>query len=70
MFFMVDQRDHYAYGMELTLETMLERQTLSEHMSSKRVFELGAGVKQMGVSLDILLAIAVPDWHYLAVMET
>jgi len=59
MFFMVDQRDHYAYGMELTLETMLERQTINEHIT-KRVFEIGAGVKQMGVSLDILLAIAVP----------
>ena len=59
MFFMVDQRDHYAYGMELTLETMLERQTISEHII-KRAFELGAGVKQMGVSLEILLAIAVP----------
>jgi 4-amino-4-deoxy-L-arabinose transferase-like glycosyltransferase len=74
MFFMVDQRDHYAYGIDLTLETMLERQTIQEHMT-KRLFELGAGVKQMAVSLDVLLTVAVPiglivllwrrDWHRL-----
>ncbi len=59
MFFMVDQRDHYAYGMEITLETMLERQTTSE-LIIKRLFEVVAGIKQMAVSLDILLVLTVP----------
>ncbi len=59
MFFMVDQRDHYAYGVELTLDTMLERQSITEHIN-KRIFELVAAIKQMGVSLDILLAVTVP----------
>jgi len=59
MWFMVDQRDHYAYGMELTFKTMLERQPVSEHIT-KRLFELGAGLKQMAISLDIVLAVTVP----------
>lgn len=59
MFFMVDQRDHYAYNAELTLDTLLARQTISEHII-KRVFEIGAAFKQMAISLDLFLAIAVP----------
>jgi Dolichyl-phosphate-mannose-protein mannosyltransferase len=56
MFFMVDQRDHYAYDTPITLETMLEQQTVSE-LATKRLFEVGAAVKQMVISLDILILI-------------
>lgn len=56
MFFMVDQRDHYAYDTPITLETMLAQQTFSE-LVTKRLFELGASIKQMAVSLNILVLI-------------
>jgi hypothetical protein len=56
MFFMVHQRDHYAYDTPITLDTMLEQQTLGE-LVSKRLFEFGAALKQIIVSLDILVLI-------------
>ena len=56
MFFMVDQRDHYAYDTPITLETMLEQQTIGE-LIQKRIFELFAAVKQMAVSLDVLVLV-------------
>ena len=56
MFFMVHQRDHYAYDTPITFETMLAQQTLSE-LISKRIFEVGAALKQMVISLDILTLI-------------
>lgn len=59
MFFMVDQRDHYAYDTPITLETMLQQQTVPD-LITKRLFELGASIKQMLVSLDLGLAILVP----------
>lgn len=58
MFFFADQRDHYAYGAEFTLSTLLERQTLVQ-IIGKRLFELAAAFKQMVVSLDLFLPIAV-----------
>jgi len=54
MFFMVHQRDHYAYDTPITLETMLEQQTPNE-LITKRLFEVGAALKQMVISLDILV---------------
>ena len=54
MFFMVDQRDHYAYDTPITLETMLEQQSVSE-LITKRIFEVAAALKQMAISLDILV---------------
>lgn len=54
MFFMVDQRDHYAYDTPITLDTMLEQQTVSE-LITKRIFEVGAAIKQMVISLNILV---------------
>lgn len=56
MFFMVDQRDHYAYDTPITLETMLEQQSVSELMT-KRLFEVGAAFKQIVDSLNILLVV-------------
>ncbi|MGB7340870.1 MAG: glycosyltransferase family 39 protein [Phototrophicaceae bacterium] len=54
MFFMVDAKDHYAYNMSLTLESMLERRTISEHIN-KRLFEFFAAIKQIIISLDGVL---------------
>ena len=59
MFFMVDQRDHYAYDTEITLETMLAQQTITE-IASKRLFELLAAFKQIILSLDIILPVLIP----------
>ena len=56
MLFMVHQRDHYAYDTPITLETMLEQQSLNE-LLTKRLFEVGAAFKQMVISLDILVLI-------------
>lgn len=58
MFFMVDAKDHYAYNMPLTLESMLERRTINDHIN-KRLFELVAAIKQIIISLDIVLPLLV-----------
>ncbi|MEM9951237.1 MAG: glycosyltransferase family 39 protein [Chloroflexota bacterium] len=58
MFFMVDAKDHYAYNMPLTLDSMLERRTISEHIN-KRLFELIAAFKQIIISLDVALPVLV-----------
>ncbi|MEO1289678.1 MAG: hypothetical protein AAFV93_18095, partial [Chloroflexota bacterium] len=58
MFFMVDAKDHYAYNMPLTLDSMLERRTISEHIN-KRLFELIAAFKQIIISLDVALPLLV-----------
>lgn len=50
MFFMVEQADHYAYGMPLTWESMLERQSLGELIGA-RLFQFLAAIKQIFVSL-------------------
>ena len=41
MFFMVEHHDHYAYGLPITLESMLQRGTVPE-LLEKRLFELAA----------------------------
>lgn len=58
MFFMVDQRDHYAYATEITLQTMLEQRTISE-LLGKRLFELLAAGKQVLTTLDVVLPVLV-----------
>lgn len=50
MFFMVDQADHYAYGRQITWETMLQRQTSAELINA-RLFQFAAAIKQVIVSL-------------------
>lgn len=57
MFFMVDTRDHYAYGYDIDLAWMLAQQTPAE-LIGKRVFEFMAAVKQLLVSLDVALPVA------------
>ncbi len=59
MFFMVDQRDHYSYGREISLETMLEQRT-PQQLISKRLFELAAAGKQVIVSLGVALPVLIP----------
>ncbi len=61
--FMVEPRDLYAYGIPITFETLLERQSLSE-LLGKRVFELGAALKQAAVSLQFPLVVLVPAGVY------
>lgn len=58
MFFMTDQRQHFAYDTEITFETMLEQATPAD-LIAKRLFELAAAFKQMIVSLDAVLPVAV-----------
>lgn len=59
MFFMVDAKQHYAYNIPITLDTMLEQQTVRQ-LFEKRLFEFAAAIKQMIVSLDSILAILIP----------
>ena len=59
MFFMVDAKDHYAYNIPITFETMFERRSTGEHIT-KRLFELIAAFKQMIISLDVVLPLLVP----------
>lgn len=68
MFFMVDWRDHYAFNRPLTLASMLERQTIQQ-LIFKRAFELLAAVKQIIVSLDIVLPVLVPLGAGIALWE-
>ena len=64
--FMVAPRDLYAYGVPITFETLLERQSLWQ-LIGKRLFELGAALKQMAVSLQLPLALLVPAGIYCAI---
>lgn len=57
--FMTDPREVYAYGMSFGIEALFERLTLAEILA-KRIFEMGAAFKQMAVSLQLPLALAVP----------
>ena len=50
MFFMVEHQDHYAYGIPVNFETMLQRQPLGQ-LIGKRAFEFLAALKQVGLSL-------------------
>ncbi len=59
MFFMVEQADHYAYGIPISLESMLQRQTFTE-LAAKRLFEFAAALKQIAVSLELPLILLVP----------
>lgn len=58
MFFMVEHQDHYAYGMPITLESMLQRQSLAE-LLAKRTFELLAALKQIIVSVTLPLLVGL-----------
>jgi 4-amino-4-deoxy-L-arabinose transferase-like glycosyltransferase len=59
MFFFTDNLDHYAFGRDFTLQTMLAAQTPGE-LIGKRLFETVAGVKLVVVMLGGFLAVAVP----------
>ena len=64
MFFMVEQADHYAYGMPLTWESMLQRQSPGELIGA-RLFQFAAAVKQILVSLafPLYVFIAAGAWR-------
>ncbi len=57
--FMIDPIDLYAYKIDITLESMLARQTVGE-LLGKRLFELAATVKQMALALDLPALILTP----------
>ncbi len=59
MFFMVEQADHYAYGIPITWESMLQRQSLNQ-LIYRRLFELAAAAKQIAVSLTFPVIVLVP----------
>jgi len=54
MFFMVEHHDHYAYGLPISLESMLGRQSIAD-LLAKRTFELLAAFKQILVSFTLPL---------------
>ncbi len=58
MYFYTDQRDHYSYMREFSLETMLAQQTPAQ-IIGKRLFEIAAAAKLLYTTLDIFLPIAV-----------
>lgn len=68
MYFFTDQRDHYAYQREFSLETMLAQQTPAQ-LVGKRLFEMAAAAKVMYTSLDIFLPVAVIGGLILAVRD-
>jgi hypothetical protein len=63
MFFMTDARQHYAYNMPITLETMLAEQTIPE-LLYKRAFEFAAAIKQVFESLSWLSPFFLPGLFY------
>lgn len=58
LFFLVDFRDHYAYGRDFNLETLLATQTPAQ-IIGKRLFEMAASVKTLYTVLDVFLPVAV-----------
>lgn len=68
MFFFTSHDDHYAYGRDFTLGSMMEAQTLGQ-IVGKRLFELAAAVKVMIQSLGVLLPVAVAGGVLLLVAE-
>ena len=56
MFFMVEQTDHYAYGAEVSWQSMLQRRSIGELLYF-RLFQLAAAIKQVVVSLAFPLNI-------------
>ena len=70
MFFMVEHSDHYAYGLPITLESMLQRQSLAE-LLAKRAFELLAACKQIvdSFTLPLFAAVAAGLWLMIRLRE-
>ncbi len=62
--FMVEPRDLYAYGIPITLESLLERQSVAQ-LLGKRLFEFAAAWKQMGAALQLPLVILAPAGLFL-----
>ncbi|RMF77684.1 MAG: hypothetical protein D6737_16975 [Chloroflexi bacterium] len=58
MFFLTDFREHYVYDDDITLATLLEKQTIPQ-LIGKRLFEMAASAKLMYTTLDIFLPIPV-----------
>ncbi len=64
--FMVEPTDLYAYGIPIDLASLLQRQSPAQ-LLEKRIFELGAALKQMAVALQVPLVFLAPAgaaWLY------
>ena len=57
--FMVDPADLHAWRVDITLETLLARQSIGE-LLGKRLFELAASFKQMALALELPSALLAP----------
>jgi 4-amino-4-deoxy-L-arabinose transferase-like glycosyltransferase len=58
LFFLTDFREHYAYGRDFNLETLLASQTPAQ-LIGKRLFEMAASIKMLYIALDLFLPVAV-----------
>jgi len=58
VFFLTDFRDHYAYGRDLTWDTLRASQTWGQ-IVGKRLFEMAASVKLTFTTLDTILPVAI-----------
>jgi hypothetical protein len=58
MFYLTDYLDHYVYSRELSLQTLLASQTVSQ-LIGKRLFEMAATIKLMYTTLGMFLPVAV-----------
>jgi len=56
--FLTDVRDFYAYGRDLTWDTLRANQTWGQ-IAGKRLYEMAASVKIMYSTLDIVLPVAI-----------
>lgn len=56
LFFLVDFRDHYAYGRDFNFQTLLEAQSITQ-IVAKRLFEMAASIKTMYITLDVFLPV-------------
>lgn len=58
LFFLTDFYEHYAYGRDFNLQTLLASQTPAQ-LIGKRLFEMAASIKTMYTTLDVFLPVAV-----------
>jgi hypothetical protein len=58
MFYLTDFREHFVYDSEISLQTLLEKQTPAQILG-KRLFEMAASLKIIYTTLDVFLPVAV-----------
>lgn len=68
LFYLTDFREHYAYGRDFNLETLLASQTLAQ-LIGKRLFEMAASIKTLYTALDLFLPVAVAGGALLLIVS-